>query len=189
MKTSPWTEKKSQKKGDDFAATAISWNDVHEFIRKLNEKESQTYRLPTEAEWEWSCRAGTAGRWSFGENVSDFDQYGWYGGWFGNGNAKKEQYANLVGRKKPNAFGLHDMHGNVWEWCEDATTGTLIGGINPVVSKESQDKIIRGGSWSHDFPNCRSAERGRFAASSGRDDIGFRLVLDPPNRVAPQARQ
>ncbi|MEY3225512.1 MAG: hypothetical protein RLZZ536_131, partial [Planctomycetota bacterium] len=89
------------------------------FCKKLSEKEGKTYRLPTEAEWEYACRGGTKTAFSFGDGEAKLSDYAWWGGLFGTGNARNEQYAHRVAQKLPNPFGLHDMHGNVWEWCSD----------------------------------------------------------------------
>jgi WD40 repeat protein/formylglycine-generating enzyme required for sulfatase activity len=116
MGTEPWKGKQYVKEGSNNAATYVSWNDAVAFCKKLSEREGKTYCLPTEAEWEHACRAGTETRWSFGDDEKALGDYAWYKE---NAGDIGEKYAHRVGRKKPNRFGLHDMHGNIWEWCHD----------------------------------------------------------------------
>jgi formylglycine-generating enzyme required for sulfatase activity len=100
-------------KGDDRPVEYVSWYDVLGFVEKLNELEgTDKYRLPSEAEWEYACRAGTTTRYSFGDSEAKLRKYGWY-----DGNSRRETHP--VGKKKPNPWGLYDIHGNVWEWCQD----------------------------------------------------------------------
>lgn len=139
MGTTPWKGQVFVEEGPDYAATDVSWDDVQKFLKKLSQRDGVTYRLPTEAEWEWSCRAGTSSRFSFGDNDSELDRYGWYGGIADEDNADAEEYAQQVGKKLANPFGLYDMHGNVWEWCEDVKIDQLPGGNNP--------KVLIGGNY------------------------------------------
>ena len=175
MGTTPWKGQSNVKEGPDYAATYVSWKDTAEFLKKLSQRDGVTYRLPTEAEWEWSCRAGTSSRFSFGNNDSDLGRYGWYGGYFGDANAKEEKYAHEVGKKLANPFGLYDMHGNVWEWCEDVKIDKLPGGINPKVSTGGMDRVFRGGSWVFDQPATRSAYRNWDSPDFSDFNIGFRI--------------
>ena len=118
MGTEPWEGQSSVQIGEDNPATYVSWDDATEFCKKLTQREStgEEYRLPTEAEWEYACRAGTTTAYSFGDDEKQLGEYAWF-----NGNALDvdEKYAHAVGLKKPNPWGLHDMHGNVAEWCSD----------------------------------------------------------------------
>jgi formylglycine-generating enzyme required for sulfatase activity len=124
MRTEPWKGKNPTKDGDDSPATYVSWDDAMAFCRKLTEQERQSgrlpsdweYNLPTEAQWERACRARAQTKFSFGDDASKLGEYAWFNGNAGNAG---EQYAHRVGQKKPNPWGLCDMHGNVWEWCRD----------------------------------------------------------------------
>jgi formylglycine-generating enzyme required for sulfatase activity len=124
--------------GDDCPVEQVSWSDVQVFIRKLNSQEgTDKYRLPTEAEWEYACRAGTTTAYSFGDNESDLGDYGWYHGNSGN-------RTHPVGQKRPNPWGLYDVHGNVWEWTQ---------------TEEGSRRVFRGGSWPYNAGHCHSAFR------------------------------
>ena len=178
MGTEPWKGKSYVKEGPDYAASYVSWDDAVAYCKKLSEKEGKTYRLPTEAEWEYACRAGTETRWSFGDDEKDLGDHAWYDE---NASAINEKYAQQVAQKKPNRFGLYDMHGNVWEWCHD-----FYGGDNynqPIVKDPSgpaqgSARVLRGGSWRNDSRYARSAFRGRFVAYSRLNLNGFRLVRE-----------
>lgn len=163
-------------KDADRPVERVSWDDAVEFCRKLSalpeeRKARRVYRLPTEAEWEYACRAGTDTKYSFGDDESKLGEYGWF-----EGNSDKETHP--VGKKKPNAWGLFDMHGNVWEWCSDwygeypnrAVT-------DPQGPSIASDRVPRGGSWSTPARNCRSATRSRLSPSYRDDNLGFRLAL------------
>ena len=180
MGTAPWKDRPNVKEGPDYAANFVSWDDAQEFIKKLNQKEGLVYRLPTEAEWEWSCRAGTTSRWSFGESEKTLFKYAWFGGQVkGNSNAsaKNEQYAHKVGLRQPNPFGLSDMHGNLMEWCEDVKSNKLPGGTDPVVTKGGNYRVLRGGSWRFGDSAIRSAKRSDLAHDDNRNDnLGFRVA-------------
>ncbi len=114
MNESPWKEQPLTKEGKNIAATYISWEQAQAFYKALSELENATYRLPTEAEWEYACRAGTSTAFSFGDDGRKLGEYAWF-----DENAHKagRQYAHPVGAKLPNAWSLYDMHGNTWEWC------------------------------------------------------------------------
>lgn len=189
MSTTPWKVKTYVKEGRDYPATFVSWDDAQKFVKKLSQREGVVYRLPTEAEWEWCCRAGTSSSWSFGATEKDVMHYAWYGGFFAGsskyyaaaskGNTKDEQYAHQVDQKLANPFGLHDMHGNVAEWCEDVKIDVLPGGTNPKVTIAGQLRVIRGGSWTADLRRLRSAHRGEAAPASRNGGIGFRVLRTP----------
>jgi formylglycine-generating enzyme required for sulfatase activity len=160
----------------------VSWDDAQAFCKKLSEKEKVMYRLPTEAEWEFACRGGEMARFSFGDDESKLSDYAWWGGNRGDGNTKYERYAHEVGLKKPNPFGLHDIHGNVWEWCEDVNLWleTFPGGTDPLVSTGGSDRVSRGGGWFWDAATCRSASRAWFPPESRSVCAGFRVALSSP---------
>jgi formylglycine-generating enzyme required for sulfatase activity len=159
MGTTPWKGKQFVREGDSYAATYVSWDDARAFCKKLSEKEKGEYRLPTEAEWEYACRARTKTRFSFGDDPGTLSDYAWWGGLSGDGNAKAEKYPHETGRKQPNPFGLYDMHGNAGEWCEAVYSQKLPGGTDPLVSVEGRYRMYRGGGWSNSAAYCRSARR------------------------------
>jgi len=153
----------------DLPVENISWEQAVLFCEKLSELEGETYRLPTEAEWEYACRAGTTGRFSGSENL---DELGWY-------NINAAEKTHPVMRKKPNAWGLYDMHGNVWEWCSD-NYGVYPKGdsTDPAGPDSGEGKAIRGGAWSAFLARARCAQRGHKDANTQRSDIGFRVCRD-----------
>ncbi|MHC4180545.1 MAG: formylglycine-generating enzyme family protein [Planctomycetota bacterium] len=135
------------------------------------------YRLPTEAEWEYACRAGTATGWSFGSGAGKLKRHAWF-----KGNSAKTTHP--VRQKSPNPWGLYDMHGNVWEWCNDFSSESYQGraeGQDPHGPATGQERVLRGGSWASSAESCRSAARNsetpRFAdACFGTEAYGFRCV-------------
>jgi len=165
----------SRFKGDNLPVETVSWDDAKDFCRKLSQMTGEEYRLPTEAEWEYACRAGTTGAYA-----GDPDAMAWYGMNSGRG-------THPVGRKLPNAFGLYDMHGNVREWCEDdwhdgyanaPSDGTAW------VEKPSRGlgRVYRGGSWYQGPLDSQSAKRNIIATEPDFRDVqvGFRLVRTRP---------
>jgi formylglycine-generating enzyme required for sulfatase activity len=164
--------------GENCPVDSVSWNKVQEFIGKLNQQEGgKTYRLPTEAEWEYACRAGSATALANGDIREtrfgpdpNLGEMGWY---LGNSDARTHQ----VGRKKPNGWGLFDMHGNVNEWCYDWYGKYPSGEVtNPEGQSSGSDRVIRGGSWHDTAGVCRSAVRYGYTPVNWSDDLGFRLV-------------
>jgi formylglycine-generating enzyme required for sulfatase activity len=150
----------------------VSWNDAQEFCQKLNQKTGKKYRLPSEAEWEYACRAGTQTRYYFGDDEKQLGEYAWF-------SENSGSKSHPVGQKKPNNWGLYDMSGNVWEWCEDAwhknyenapTDGTAWNENHSV----TKDRVLRGGSWVNGPGNCRSAFRS--LSVNRHSDLGFRVV-------------
>jgi len=160
--------------GDDCPVEQVSWNDVQEFIQKLNRKEgTNKYRIPTEAEWECACRAGTSTAYCFGNSASDLSNYAWY-------NSNSGSKTHPVAQKQPNAWGLYDMHGNVWEWCYDWKGDYPSGSVSdPSGPSSGEDRVLRGGSWVNYARSCRSAYRIGDTPGFRNFDLGFRLVLSP----------
>jgi sulfatase modifying factor 1 len=182
MGTEPWSGKTYVKEGAEYPATYISWDDAVKFCKKLSGKEGRTYRLPTEAEWEYACRAGSKTAYSFGAESSELGTYAWYGGIVGDGNCKDEMYAHEVGRKRANAFGLYDMYGNAWEWCQDRYGGDYYEDSptdDPAGPATGSGRVLRGGGWSGIPWLCRSAYRGRPARGDRYYSLGFRVALVP----------
>jgi len=182
----------SKFRGDKRPVENVSWNDAKEFIRRLNDKEgTDKYRLPTEAEWEYAARAGTATKFPFEEaRAAD---YVWY--WK---NAGHETHP--VGEKRPNPFGLYDMHGNVWEWVQDwysegyyassqTTTpsiivktkdlvvGSKVVVVDPTGAAEGVGRVLRGGSWSNDLRYLRSPHRNFYPPDYRNANTGFRVAV------------
>ena len=176
MKTAPWRKRQYTMAGKHFPATAVSWNEAHEFCVRLSRLEKRTYRLPTEAEWELACRGGTKTAYSFGTDSKALPDYGWIGA---NSFDIGERFAHCVGKKKANPIGLFDMHGNVWEWCSDFhAIPNPRRATDPTGPTEGTMRVIRGGSW-HCVPGlCRSASRFRRRPDSRANDVGFRVVLE-----------
>jgi formylglycine-generating enzyme required for sulfatase activity len=141
--------------GDKLPVETVSWHDAVEWCQKLSEQSGQSVRLPTEAEWEYACRAGTETRHYNGNTKEDLDRSGWYAG-----NSTGKTYH--VGLLEPNAWGLYDMHGNVWEWCQD--------------EDGDRRRVLRGGSWDG-TAGCRSASRGWWGPGDHGRCLGFRVCL------------
>jgi formylglycine-generating enzyme required for sulfatase activity len=155
--------------GDDCPIENVSWNDAQEFIKRLNGKEGKTYRLPTEAEWEYACRAGSTSRYCFGDDEGKLSEYAWY-------TDNSGGRTHPVGTKKPNDWGLYDMHGNVWEWCEDWYGDYPSGKVtDPAGPSTGSERVLRGGGWGSDARTCRSATRSGGAPVNRFGIIGFRL--------------
>jgi len=129
------------------------------------------YRLPTEAEWEYACRAGTTTAYSFGNDTGSLAEYAWYGV-----SSSKGGMTHEAGKKTPNAWGLHDMHGNVWEWCWDRYGSSLSAGSDPTGPASGSYRIDRGGSWNVEAQYLRSAYRGIYYPHYRVDDVGFRVA-------------
>ena len=170
--------------GDSFPATCIAWNDAREFARWLSKKEGRTYRLPSEAEWEYAGRAGTSTPFSTGRCLSTQEaNYGKIGHHYQRCTTvfKENRGRPLeAGALAPNPWGLYNIHGNVSEWCQD-WYGLYSSGnaTNPRGPKSGSERVMRGGHWLADAAGCRSAKRWRFPPNMASDVVGFRLVLLP----------
>ena len=158
----------------DHPAT-VSWNDAQEFIRRLNAGEGHArYRLPTEAEWEYAARAGTTTAYSFGDDARELGRYAWFGEDFASGGT------HPVGQKEPNAWGLHDVHGNVWEWVQDRFGERYYAegpSVDPQGPAMGSARVVRGGSWHQTATSWRSAFRRQYEPDYRGISIGFRLVM------------
>jgi formylglycine-generating enzyme required for sulfatase activity len=184
MKTEPWKGQETTKEGADFPATYVDWNNASDFCRTFTKLEREAgrlpddweYTLPTEAQWERACRARTDTRFSFGDDDSQIGEYAWV---INNTVSKGEDYPHRVGQKKPNPWGLHDMHGNVWEWCRDSYRERLPGGRDPEVTDNSANRVLRGGGIYRSAPDCRSAYRNKRPPVWRLYDLGFRVALCP----------
>ena len=170
----------SRFKGDNLPVECVSWNDAQEFCARLSRMANKTYRLPTEAEWEYACRGGTTTPFYCGETIST--DLANYDGNYTYGQGQKGEYREKtteVGKFPANPFGLYDMSGNVWEWCEDGWHENYINAPtdgSAWTSRSVNNKVLRGGSW-YFFPKlCRSAFRNSFDAGFGNNHYGFRVV-------------
>ncbi len=163
----------SRFKGADQPVEQISWQDAKNFCQKLSDLTGAQYRLPTEAEWEYACRAGNQGDYCFGDNTAELEEYAWYGK---NSNGQTQP----VGKKKANRFGLFDVHGNVWEWVEDKWHDTYKGAPtdgSAWIEGSDEKRVLRGGSWGSDNPDAlRASYRSSFDPAFRNSDIGYRCV-------------
>jgi formylglycine-generating enzyme required for sulfatase activity len=161
-----------------YPVEQVSWADAVEFCKTLSElpeekKAGRVYRLPTEAQWEYACRAGSKSAYSFGESSKSLGDYAWF---YENSNGQ----THPVGEKKANAWGLYDMQGNVWEWCSDWYGQYPKGAVSdPVGPREGSFRVIRGGSYFSEAANCRSANHNRHDPSDRFHYYGFRVALSP----------
>ncbi len=192
----PWSGKPYIEEGANFPASyicdgvdhggTIKADSAMAYCEKLTEIERKAgrlptgwkYALPTEAQWEYACRADPTKntKWSFGDDESQLDEYAWFEK---NANNIDESYAHMVGTKKPNPWGLSDMHGNLWEWCADSYGDKLVGGTNPSrLASATTFGVYRGGGWGDSAGRCRSACRIRIVPGIHHFRLGFRLCLN-----------
>ncbi|MEA5466659.1 SUMF1/EgtB/PvdO family nonheme iron enzyme [Leptothoe sp. PORK10 BA2] len=168
-------------KGDDRPVEQVDWDDAVEFCKRLSVHTGREYRLPSEAEWEYACRAGTTTPFHFGATITP--ELANYNGTYTYGSGPKGEYREQttdVGSFPANGFGLYDMHGNVWEWCLDhwheSYDEAPTDGKAWLSTDDTARRLLRGGSWSYDPVYCRSAFRLRFARDGRNSDVGFRVV-------------
>jgi formylglycine-generating enzyme required for sulfatase activity len=170
-------ENPCQRKCAMYPVEMVSWLDCQKFLEKVNSQYSidgMICRLPTEAEWEYVCRAGNKSTYYFGDDESQLHDHGWY-------QSNSCGGTHAVGEQTPNALGLFDMHGNVWEWCEDWYVNNYGGftSANPQGASSGSLRVHRGGSWKQAAANCRSASRNGDRPDFRSNDLGFRIVLAP----------
>jgi formylglycine-generating enzyme required for sulfatase activity len=175
--------------GPDRPVERVSWHDAVEFCGRLSEqpaerKAGRVYRLPTEAEWEYACRAGTTSRYPFDGDENHLDEHAWF-----DRNSGKETHE--VGTLRPNAWGLYDTLGNVWEWCADwygeyaAADGPV---SDPTGATEGESRVLRGGSWRSNAWTCRAAHRHSSPPAASSPGVGFRVVLaEAPDEAIPES--
>jgi len=167
----------SEFKGRNNPVETVSWEDAQNFIRRLNQKEGgNKYRLPTEAEWEYAARAGSSSTYHFGDDMGIVGQYGWY--W-----DNSSERTHPVAQKRPNQWGLYDMHGNVWEWVQDWYGENYYRNSpmnDPKGPSSGRNRVYRGGSWgSVGARFLRSARRSYYSPGVRGSGLGFRLVRQP----------
>ena len=165
-------------KGDDLPVEQVSWDKAAEFCQRLSNQTGTEYRLPSEAEWEYACRAGTSTKYYFGNDQDQLKEHTWY--------KENSNETHSIGEKKPNQWGLYDLYGNVWELCQDNWHGNYENAPSDSsarTSNKSSLRVMRGASWSNNPSNCRSAYRNSCNRDLYVDDIGFRVV-----RVAPRTK-
>ena len=179
MGTTPWAGKPFVSNDPDSPAVYLSWHDAAAFIDMLCSYTGRQFRFPSEAEWEYACRAGTMTKYYWGEDESgtDIDAYAW---WFGVCDGAAELYAHPVGLKSPNVFDLFDMGGNAREWCDDDVHDTYAGapgdGSAWVDAPRGVKRILRGGGWNDYADRCRSADRSGAVPEYRDDASGFRVA-------------
>lgn len=166
--------------GEDVPADSISWEDCQAFLRKLTKATGKTWRLPTEAEWEYACRAGTQTALNNGNDLTNdyecpyMNEVGWYG-------RNAQRALHPVGQKRPNAWGLYDMHGNLYEWCFDGYRPYPMGPVtDPRIAEPGIGgiRVVRGGCWLVSARSCRSANRGYGHPADRHEMYGLRVVCE-----------
>ena len=185
LKTVAATGKKKKKRRSDgkgSPAHNVPWDEAVKFSEEISKREGRTYRLPTEAEWEYACRAGTTTPFCFGETIStNHANYNWSVA-YGSGQkveTKTKRGPVPVGSSPPNAWGLYDMHGNVWEWCWDWYGKYGEGAAtDPKGPSNGTQRVVRGGCWLNSPGVCRSAKRNSHSPTGPPDNTGFRVIVE-----------
>ncbi len=165
----------SRFKGADRPVERVSWDDAVACCQQLSERCGRVYALPSEAQWEYACRAGSTGRFCFGDSDPRLGHYAWY-----DANSGRETHG--VGGKRPNAWGLYDMHGHVWEWCQDAWHESYNDALDDGSARKAKrgtPRVVRGGSWDSDARDCRSAYRNYLTPDNRYHFVGFRVLTVP----------
>ena len=167
---------RSTYKGSRNPVEEVSWDETDDFCKRVAERTGRTVRLPTEAEWEYAARSGSAGNYSFGNDEAELGKYGWYAR-----NSGKRTHP--VGGKLPNAWGIHDMSGNVWEWCADWFDKNYYS-TSPREDPKGPDRptgkrVLRGGCMDNKADGCTATERSSSNPTSRDKDAGFRVVVEP----------
>jgi formylglycine-generating enzyme required for sulfatase activity len=168
-------------KGPKNLVEDVSWDDCQQFLDKLNKRQGNPagkFVLPTEAQWEYACRAGSKTRYYFGDDAAKLGDYAWY-------DKNSDNKTHPVGEKKPNVWGLYDMHGNVWEWCQDWYDDGYYAkspADDPTGPATGSYRVFRGGSWNYPAGGCRSAIRIRFLPGGRFFNLGFRVSLVPADK-------
>ncbi len=160
--------------GFDVPVRRVRWTDAKAYCEWKSQREGKTFRLPTEAEWEYACRAGSTGNYCFGDDETLFGEYAWY-------TDNSEGVTHNVGTKKPNAWGLYDMHGNVWEWCIDWYSETYEhtptdGSAHKIQNEKG--RVLRGGSWNGSAENSCCSSRINLGSGGRNYFVGFRVLLE-----------
>ena len=176
MGTEPWKDLKYINVGENCPVVNVDWYDVRDFLRRLNRFSHRHYRLPTEAEWEYSCRAGSTSKFSHSSLKMNLAQYAWF---YDNAFKKGDMHAHEVGKRKPNKWGLYDMMGNVYEWCSDWYSRNYYNKSpiqNPKGPKYGSYKSVRGGDWARTEYFLRVASRRYYSPHYKDVNVGFRLA-------------
>jgi len=183
MGTRPWAGRRFVREGENYPAVYVTWQDCTDFCTRLGRDGKATYRLPTEAEWEYACRAGTQGAFSFDlKRVKESKRLKHYAAFGGFGLGPEEKHAPPVpAASEPNPWGLYDMHGSLWEWCRDWYGPYRVGeGKKPVTDPggpaTGEMRLARGGSWFNEIIHCRCAGRLPLPPEAAKDSLGFRVV-------------
>ena len=176
MGTTPWVDDDPDPSKWDHPITHVSYHDAVDYCNRESQAGTVIYRLPTEAEWEYACKAGTLTNYSFGDDVQQLGDYAWF-------LSNSGEQTQPVGQKKPNPWGLYDMHGLVTEWCSDDWRWDVVGElIDPLIRNCDLRKVVRGGSWASENYLCLSHMRYGMHGEWRPPHVGFRLVLEPPRK-------